>query len=150
MGFKLIPETDHKQVVRMRRFLMAAASYGIWVALGLTGYFAGVLNASVNAVIAIVSGILFTNMSLYFVFRTGANLRYKDPSLTFFQIAIGLSWVLALMLATREARGIMMMVYVMVLLFGIFRLDKLGFIKLSAFALAGCAAFYITNQLRSI
>ena len=140
MGFKLIPDTDHRQVVRMRRFLMAAASYGIWLALGLIGYFSGVLNTSTDAVIAIVSGILFTNMSLYLVFRTGLNLRYNDPSLTFFQIAVGLSWVLALMFTTREARGIMMMVYVMVLLFGIFRLDKLGFIKLSVFALSG----YIT------
>ncbi len=60
---------------------------------------------------------------LYIVFRSGLNKRMKDPSLTFAQISVASLVVMYGLFFVPEAKGILFAVYVLILLFGTFRLD---------------------------
>jgi diguanylate cyclase (GGDEF)-like protein len=67
--------------------------------------------------------------------RTGLNRRLSDPSMTFQQILVALCWIVVLMTTTDQARGAMLPVYIVTILFGVFGLTTRAFIGLSAFAL---------------
>ncbi len=121
----------------MRRLLMAMASYAMWVLLGLFAYRAGLLPISDTMVTLIISGIVITNAFFFALIRSGINQRFHDPSMTFFQCVVAICWALVLMFSTAEARGLMMSVYVVTVLFGTFQLNKKEFLALSIFAFAG-------------
>ena len=57
----IFPENQPRQVLRLRRLMMAMASYAMWVLLGLFAYRAGLLPISNTMVTAIISGIIITN-----------------------------------------------------------------------------------------
>ncbi|MEE8527842.1 MAG: GGDEF domain-containing protein [Gammaproteobacteria bacterium] len=134
---RIFPENQPRQVLRLRRLMMAMASYAMWVLLGLFAYRAGLLPISNTMVTAIISGIIITNAFFFALIRSGVNERFNDPSMTLFQCAVALCWALVLMFSTAEARGLMMSVYVVTVLFGTFQLNKKEFLALSIFAFAG-------------
>jgi diguanylate cyclase (GGDEF)-like protein len=58
-----------------------------------------------------------------------------DPSLTSIQIYVGILVTMYGMYFANEARGVLLLIYVIILLFGIFRLNTRSFIYLSIFTL---------------
>jgi hypothetical protein len=72
-----------RQAVRTRRFLLASSVYAVCLPLL---YFAYVIEfiAARPAVVTMLLAIA-ANLLLYIAFRTGFNLRFKDPSLTWHQ-----------------------------------------------------------------
>jgi diguanylate cyclase len=130
---KIIPQDDPKQALRLRRFFMALAMYSLGVCLAYISYRANIMEW--EAVYACLIGIPLINVILYIVFRTGLNLRMPDPSLTSIQMCLAILIVMCGMYYANEARGLLLLVYVLMFLFGIFRLNTRQFLLISAFAL---------------
>jgi diguanylate cyclase len=130
---------DARQAVRLRRFYMALASYGLWTLIGLIAWAGGVITMPGWLLAATLAGIVLSNAWFWHMLRSGRSLLFEDPSMTLAQVAMGLFWTLVLIGASHLDRSLMMVVYIVVMLFGIFRLDRADFIKLAAFALAGYA-----------
>ena len=134
------PAEERKQKLRLQRFYMAGICYLAWIGLGLGMYLAGMLHIPRVMVVPVLTGIALTNVFFFLFIRTGLNRRLRDPSMTFSQIAVAMSWVLVLMFGAMESRGSMLAVYVMCLLFGVFHLSRRDFIVLAGFGLAGYLA----------
>ncbi len=79
--------------------------------------------------------ILAINIILYIVFRTGLNLWMSDPSLTSIQMCAANLVVMYGIYYIYEIRGLIFSMYILILLFGIFRLYTRQFLFVSAFAL---------------
>ncbi|PKN51388.1 MAG: hypothetical protein CVU55_12185 [Deltaproteobacteria bacterium HGW-Deltaproteobacteria-13] len=131
--FSIIPKDDPKQALRLRRFFISLGIYILNFPLFYLGYQAGIMSLEVlywNWIIVLVA-----NVVLYIVFRTGFNRRMRDPSLTSVQICTASLVVMYAIFFIPEARGILFSVYILILLFGIFRLDTRQFLYMSAFIL---------------
>ncbi len=133
LSFQIIPKDDPKQELRLRRFFMALGMYAFCVLLAYLSYVANIMEW--RPIFVYLVGIPIINISLYIVFRTGLNLRMRDPSLTSIQICIGILVVMYGMYYANEARGLLLLIYILVLLFGIFRLNTRQFLFISIFSL---------------
>ena len=141
---------DRRQHLRVRRFFMSFASYTMWYLIALAGWEAGLLEISTrNAVLAGVA-MYTSQFAFYFVIRKGLNLRFRDPSLTVIQILVGLTWALFLIAVSREIRGLMLTVYMITLLFGIFALDRRQFLWTGLFAYCGYTALVLYERLSKL
>lgn len=136
----ILPAKDRKQRVRLQRFFMGAMCYVLWAALAIGMHVTGMLDIAEQMIVPVLTGIALTNVYFYAFLRSGLNKRFRDPSLTFSQIVVAMTWVLVLMFGATESRGAMLAVYVMCLLFGVFRLRRKDFMLLGAFGMAGYLA----------
>lgn len=121
----------------MRRFFMALASYALWTTITLIAWAGDLIVMPAWLLAATFGGIVLSNAWFWYLLRSGRNLLHEDPSMTFPQVALALLWVLIIMGASHTDRSLMMVVYVIVMLFGIFRLGRDDFLKLTVFALTG-------------
>jgi diguanylate cyclase len=132
-GFSIIPADDPNQALRLRRFFISFGIYILNFPLSYLSYETGMMPLKIlywqwGIILAI-------NVVLYIVFRSGLNQRLKDPSLTSIQICVASLVVMYSIFFIYEARGILFSVYILILLFGIFRLDTRQFLDVSAFIL---------------
>ena len=143
------PDNDHNQVLRIKRFLMAVGSYFMWLGLALFFYSQGLSRASYDVILICMSIILALNTGIYFVFRTGLNKSFKDPSLTLLQMIMATFWVMVVVYYADETRSVMLLMYMVVFVFGLFRLTVKQFLFLSVFAVINYSAviflLYKTN-----
>lgn len=130
-------EMDARQAIRMRRFKMALASYALWGSIALIGWLGGLIVMPDWLLAATLGGVVLSNIVFWYLLRSGRSLLYADPSMTLPQVALGLFWILIIIGASHPDRSLMMVVFIVVMLFGIFRLDRGDFLKLSALALLG-------------
>jgi diguanylate cyclase len=138
---------DARQAVRLRRFHMALASYALWVTIALIAW-AGELIVMPNWLFAAtLGGIVLSNAWFWFQLRSGRSLLYQDPSMTFAQVALAMLWVLVVIGGSHADRSLMMVVYIVVMLFGIFRLDQRDFLNLTGLALVGYAVVVTADLL---
>ncbi|MDH3647756.1 MAG: GGDEF domain-containing protein [Gammaproteobacteria bacterium] len=133
----IFPANDQRQSLRLQRFFMAVLCYVLWVSMGLGMYFTGMLSIPGEMAVPILAGILVTNLYFYGFIRSGLNKHFSDPSLTFSQIIVAMTWILVLMFGATESRSVMLPVYVMSLLFGVFKLKHREFMILAIFGLLG-------------
>lgn len=133
----MLPRLDTRQRLRLRRFKMAVVTYCMWIGLGLFAFHSGRLSISDQLLYVIIGGIGLTNLYFYLMIRSGLNRRLADPSMTLQQLVIAIFWALVLMFSAHEIRGAMMMVYVVIILFGTFRLNSGGFVAMTTLAMAG-------------
>jgi diguanylate cyclase len=132
-GFSIIPRDDPQQALRLRRFFTSLGIYILNLPLSYLAYESGIMQLQVLYWHWII--ILAVNIILYIIFRTGLNQRMKDPSMTSVQICVASLVVMYAIFFVYEARGILFSVYILILLFGIFRLDTRQFLSVSAFIL---------------
>lgn len=130
---------DARQAVRLRRFYMALASYVLWATIALIAWAGDLIVMPLWLLGATVAGVVLTNAWFWFQLRTGRSLLYDDPSMTLPQVALALFWLLIIIGASQADRSLMMVVYIVVMLFGIFRLDQRHFLILTGLALVGYA-----------
>lgn len=130
---------DTRRVVRLRRFYMAIASYALWGGIAVIAWLGGLIVMPPALLAAAVTGVVVSNLVVWYLLRSGRSLLYEDPSLTFPQVLLAMFWLLVVIGASHTDRSLMMVVYVVVMLFGIFRLDRRKFFLLTAVALAGYA-----------
>ncbi len=117
------------QQLLLKRFLLAAGTYCmvlvlVWIAI-LGDYFHAAI-----ATALIGSGLLVLNQSvLLAMFVRGDNQRFADPSLTEAQVIIAIAWHTWLLSQLQAARGSLLVVYVLILLFGLFHLKQRVFMR---------------------
>ena len=140
----IIPQEDHNQALRIKRFLIAWASYLMWMLLVWYCYIQGMFRMVLQEIFSIFIMVLAMNLGLYAMFRTGLNRRLKDPSMTLIQMSLATAWIMIIAYHLNEARGIMLMLYLVVFIFGAFRLNLHQFMMLSAVAaLSYCLVIFL-------
>jgi len=73
------------------------------------------------------------------IIRSGFNKRFQDPSLTLLQIVIATVWAMEVIYYADATRGAVLLVYLVVFIFGLFKLNVREFLFLSFFTVAGYA-----------
>src|SRR4029450_11577424 len=130
--------SDAKQALRIRRFLMASASYVAGVALMGLAYAFGFV--ALRPALAIAGVALAVNAGIYLLFRTRLNLRFKDPSLTWLQIVLATSTVMASVFVLDQGRGAALILCPVIMMYGVFRFTTREFIVASGFVLTAYMA----------
>ncbi len=131
--FSLFPQNDPNQTLRIKRFFIAFGAYLIWSTIFFLLYSLKLTIVPLNVLVAYVSASFFVNILLYVVFRTGLNKIARDPSLTLLQMVIATFWIMVIMYYAREGRSACLLVYMVVLVFGFFRLRVGQFLLLSLY-----------------
>jgi diguanylate cyclase len=148
----LIPSDPH-QALRIRRFLMAFASYLMWVLIIQYCYSQGIFRQTLAITLGMCVLVVVMNLVLYVVFLTELNKRFKDPSLTMFQMVLGTLWIMIVTYYLDEGRGIMLLLYLVVFIFGTFRLNLRQFCALTVFAITSYGsviALLLINHPKSV
>ena len=131
--FSFMP-ADKRQALRVRRFLMAAAtSLLVVVTFFLSALFGIVpLDAAIRGACGIGAFIVI----FYGLLRSGLNLRFGDPSLTTEQVGSAILLLAYVMYNAPESRGVLIILYLVAMMFGVLRLGTLRLLALAALALA--------------
>lgn len=129
----IFPKDDPKQALRISRFLMASSAYFICAVLCYFAYLAGFV--TLGTFLGWLTVAIVINIILYILFRTGLNLKMTDPSLTTVQMCSAIVMVMYIMMFANETRGVFLLIYVVILLFGIYRLNTRSFLYVSVFTL---------------
>ena len=118
------------QRLRLRRFIMALATYAV---VFLATFLATCLGLGVmsGAQWAIYLGLALLGNSIFFLlFRTNLNLRFADPSLTREQILFSAMWGMVAMYALPEARPIVLHFFLPAFSFGMLRLTRRQYLEI--------------------
>ncbi len=113
----------------MRRFYMAASTAALVLFLIFVCSWLGYIDANVLLVAGCL--ILFILLSFYFLFRSKLNLKFRDPSLTAPQMLASSLTMVYVMHNAGAARGIFLIVIIMIFVFGVFRLSAREFLQIS-------------------
>ena len=135
--FNIIPTDDFDQSLRIRRFFMAFASYVMWMIFVFYCYVQGFFRMSLGGTLALYAFVVSFNLAVYIILRSGFNTRFKDPSLTLLQMILATLTIIVVAYYTDEIRGILLLIYLVVFVFGAFRLQLRQFFVMSLFALTG-------------
>ena len=131
--FSIIPKDDPKQALRIQRFFVASAAYALNAGLSYAAYVWGAMEWQAIAGFLIL--IPAINIILYITFRTGLNLKFADPSLTIIQMCAAILVTMYGMYFANESRGVLLLVYILILIFGIYKLNTRSFLYVSVFTL---------------
>lgn len=119
------------QRLRLRRFVMSVVTYcvviiatGLMTRLGLGMMTPGRWGVFIG--IAILGNCVF-----FILFRTNANLRFSDPSLTREQILYSAFWGLVPLHGMPEARPVILMFYLPAFSFGVLRLTRRQYLRVT-------------------
>lgn len=136
------------QSLLLKRFAMAFATY---VMMALVCWFAVINGHSLGTISTaawLSLGVFGSQLVFLWLFLSGRNLRYDDPSLTEAQVLVALAWQPLLLAQFDSARGVMMVFYVLILLFGVFQLTPKVFVRCAIFAFFGFAAMLLFEAYR--
>ncbi len=114
---------DRAQRIRLHRFYMAVATYAMII---LAAFLASKLSIGRMPVWANVVFIVFaviTNVVFLFLFRSGRNLHFKDPSLTLQQLILASVWGWLPLYYFYDARVLCQMFYLPAFSFGMLRFN---------------------------
>ena len=125
------------QRLRLKRFGLAAGTYVLVLVLVWVAYCAGYYDASFFGLWLTSVLVLLSQCVLGLIFFGEYNKRFKDPSLTELQVLTGLCWQTFILAHLESARGTFLVLYVLVLLFGLFHLPLRVFTRCAVFALLG-------------
>jgi len=127
-----------KQVVRLKRFALAASAYAL--CLPLLAYAAWLDLVPHGPAIIAGCAIVLLNAALYVVFRTDFNERFQDPSLTWLQTLAATAILMYVVYYVDGNRGLALMLCLVVLSFGAFRFGTREYVTAAGIMLAGYAA----------
>ena len=135
--FTVLPKDDIDQALRIRRFFMACASYVMWMVFVFYCYNYGFFLMPLGGTIALYLFVVSFNLAVFIILRSGRNPRFKDPSLTMPQMLLATLVIFVVAYYTNELRGILLLLYLVVFVFGAFRLQLRQFFVMALYALAG-------------
>ncbi|MEN7344023.1 MAG: GGDEF domain-containing protein [Pseudomonadota bacterium] len=135
-----VDKLKQAQQLRMQRFRMSVGLYALWGSMTIVADWLGLLEASPMTLAIMASTVGVFVAVFWWCLKSGYNLRFKDPSMTFAQCSVGLFWVLIFMYVIPEWRGLQISVFLIVLMFGIFQMKTREFSVLAAMAFAGFVA----------
>ena len=137
-------DADGRQRLRMTRHLMAAGSSILVIGLLYAYYVNGNLPRGVLLVSA--GSIAFLIVFFNVLFRTRLNTHFRDPSLTMPQIASALAVLVYVNFHLVQGRGAFLLVYIMAVLFGVFRLTSSQLMALIV-PVIGAHAFLVVDRV---
>ncbi|MEO4048317.1 GGDEF domain-containing protein [Pseudomonas sp. CAU 1711] len=120
---------DSQQQLRMRRFMMSLAMYLLASIPQGVSLYNGISPAWVMGLWAAIA--LLSNLAFYLLFRYGLNLRLRDPSMTTAQMVVAIAMVIFTQMYAGEARGAYLVVLMIIMVFGTFRLRTRQLLVLS-------------------
>lgn len=130
----LIPPHPVERAIRLRRQTMAMYSYLLlWF-----GTFMGVQLSAFSPStphVALFAGLYGINLVFFLLIRSGFSERLRDPSLTIWQMAVGIILTTCILHYSRELRGAMLSIYFMVMTFGVFSLDRRRMLAMAGFVM---------------
>lgn len=116
----VIPDSDPNQALRVRRFLMAVLVYVLTIGVLLAYVARGLLAAQEWLYLLLVTAAF--NGAVYAYLRSGRNERLRDPSLTGLQMVMACLLLGVTAYLVDDARGAVLMLYLVLLMFGVLRL----------------------------
>ncbi|MBU3056628.1 GGDEF domain-containing protein [Pseudomonas indica] len=136
------------QSLLMKRFYMAAATYGLGLLLNWVAVFSDLYQASVAGALLTTGLVVLSQLTFFLIFRSGRNLRLRDPSLTEPQVLVALAWHTWFLSQMSIGRGTLLVLYVLILLFGVFQLQPKVFVRCAAAAFFGFAGLNLWEAWR--
>ena len=138
------------QALRLQRFYLAQLSYLIsYVVIAATWATGNYLGSNAMMLSHFILGLLSQGLLLA-IFKSGLNLRFRDPSLTSPQMIVALLLQTYLLALVGEIRGTVLAVYCLILLFGVFQLSRRAYLVHAGLALACYASLILINQYLGI
>jgi diguanylate cyclase (GGDEF)-like protein len=135
--FLLTSRGDPRQSLRLRRFLLASATYAICLPLLALAFAMGMIER--GPALLVGSLMVAVNLGLYLLFRTGLNLRFEDPSLTRAQVLAAIVVLMYAVYSFDQGRAMVLNLALVVLTFGVFRFTTREFVRTAMWILAGYA-----------
>lgn len=131
-----IPKNDSGQALRMRRAFLALSGYFVIFLATLICHSGGATNhITLNGVFLLFLSLLVIYAGIFFMIYSGVNLKFKDPSLTVFQLSVAICWATIMAYFTRsDFRGSIITIYILMFMYGIFQLRFRAFLGLVAMA----------------
>ncbi|MBB1519595.1 GGDEF domain-containing protein [Aquipseudomonas guryensis] len=123
-----LPEDSHKQL-RIRRLLMSVAMYVLSAVPQGVSLYNGISPAWVMYTWAAYAVVF--NLGFYLAIRSNFSLRFRDPSMTMAQMVAAIILVLFTQLYAGEARGAYLVVLLIIMVFGCFKLHTRQLLILS-------------------
>jgi diguanylate cyclase (GGDEF)-like protein len=136
-NLSLLFPSDKEHAVRIRRNAMAALASLLVVLLLFFYYWQGFLPR--HAFIQASAAIVFLIGLFYFLFRTGVNKAFRDPSLTLPQMLAAAVVIEYVTYQADNARGGLLLIYLMVFMFGLFRLNMRELLMAALFVVSSNA-----------
>lgn len=136
------------QKLLLKRFAMAVMTYAMMALVCWFAVFNDLFIATVSTAAWLTLGVFGSQLVFLWLFLSGRNLRFADPSLTEAQVLVALAWQPPVLALFDSARGVMMVFYVLILLFGVFQLRPQVFMRCAAFAFLGFAAMVLLEAYR--
>ena len=115
-------QPDAQQALRMRRFLLStSASAGVLLAL-LAAHLGGAIAS--RPFWAAASLVVAVNLLFFLLFRLGINQRAREPSLTIYQMLAASATIFFVVHHAGPARHVFLLVILVILVFGVYRLMR--------------------------
>ena len=133
--FSIIPRSDPRQAVRVKRYFLAVVASLLVLAFLAFSHAGGYMEAT--GFFWCTAGIFTLFVVFYALIRSGLNLKFRDPSLTGAQMVSAFVVIhIGAFYTTSEARGNLLPILLMIFYFGIYRLDTRAMMQLSVINLA--------------
>ena len=134
------------QALRLQRFYLAQFTYLIaYTVIAVTWTMGNYLGCNAMALSHYLLGFV-TQLIFFGMFKSGLNLRFKDPSLTSAQIIVALLLQTYLLAMVGEIRGTVLGAYCLILLFGVFQMSRSAYLLHAAFTLTCYASLIVINR----
>ena len=134
-AFKLFPQDDARQAHRMKRFLLACGTSLMVLFLFFLYYLAGLLDIETLQRVVVLWAVFVA--IFYSVIRSGVNRRLPDPSMTAMMILASTIVLLLVMKEVQGDRSLLLLVYLVPFVFGMFRLPTTAMLALALAFLFG-------------
>ncbi|MGP9824800.1 diguanylate cyclase domain-containing protein [Ectopseudomonas khazarica] len=138
------------QSLLLKRFAMAFSTYVMMALVCWFAVFNGLFIGSVSTAAWLTLGVMGSQLVFLWLFLSGRNLRFDDPSLTEAQVLVALAWQPPVLAFFDTARGVLMVFYVLILLFGVFQLPPRVFVRCALFAFFGFTAMVLIEAYRML
>lgn len=127
-------EQLHRDIVR--RHGLATAGAMVFSLLFLLGYALQLTQLSLDELLGLFAGYWLVHGAMLYWVLSGRSARYKDPSLTIPFMMWTIIYISVMLLCARELRPVLMLAYLAVMPFGVFRLTWKGYLGICLFAMA--------------
>ncbi len=136
LNIPIFPKDNPHQKLRIQRYLAAFGTYIVFYLLVIVLQLGGLLRETIAYMLVCIAVHFVANLAMYAIFRSEFNLRFKDPSLTLLQMSLGIGWIMFFMYFFNVGRSILLILFFVVFVFGLFRLRSKEFLFLSFLSIA--------------
>lgn len=147
------PKDDPAQATRARHTLMSSISSLTIISFTLYCSHVSLFRMALPDLLGFVALALGIHALFYVAICSGWNRRLADPSMTLIQIVNSILWMMFVLYFIDQVRGTVLMLFMIIFVFGIFRLRLAQFIGAAIVALAAYAiviALLAHNRPQSI